>query len=114
MKAIAKIEGREGLWMVDKPIPTCGENDILIKVRKTSICGTDLHLYKWDAWAQKTLPLGSTIGHEFVGNIVEIGKNVEGFSLGQRVSAEGHLTCGKCKYCLEGRRVLCPQTQVLV
>ncbi len=96
--------------MEDVPMPTPGPDDLLIKIRKTSICGTDLHLYKWDAWAAKNLPLPAIIGHEFVGEIVEVGKHVHGFSVGQRISGEGHLTCGDCRFCRMGRRVLCPNT----
>lgn len=110
MKAIVKLHPTEGLWMEEREIPSYGDHDVLIKVKKTSICGTDLHLYHWDAWAAKTLPLHSIIGHEFIGEIVEIGKNVKMLRKGMRVSAEGHLTCGCCYQCLTGRRVLCPQT----
>ncbi len=110
MKAIVKKEAREGLWMEDVPMPKFGENDILIKTIKTSICGTDMHLYHWDEWAAKTLPVPSIVGHEFVGKIVEMGKNVKGFKVGDRVSGEGHITCGQCRMCRTGRRVLCPKT----
>jgi len=110
MKAIVKKEAREGLWMIDVPKPRCGESDVLIKIEKTSICGTDVHLYKWDAWAQKTLPVPSIIGHEFAGRVVEIGRLVKGFKVGDRVSGEGHLTCGRCRQCQTGQRVLCPNT----
>lgn len=110
MKAILKKEPREGLWMEEVSMPECGDNDLLIKTRKTSICGTDIHLYQWDEWAEKTLPVPSIIGHEFVGQIVEIGKNVKGFKVGDRVSGEGHITCGQCRMCRTGRRVLCPKT----
>lgn len=110
MKAILKKEPREGLWMEEVPLPKFGDKDLLIKTIKTSICGTDIHLYLWDEWAQKTLPVPSIIGHEFVGQIVEIGKNVKGFKVGDRVSGEGHITCGQCRMCRTGRRVLCPKT----
>ncbi len=110
MKAILKKEPREGLSMEEVPMPEFGDNDLLIKTIKTSICGTDIHLYLWDEWAQKTLPVPSIIGHEFVGQIVEIGKNVKGFKIGDRVSGEGHITCGQCRMCRTGRRVLCPKT----
>lgn len=110
MKAIVKVKPETGAWMIDVPVPKIGESDLLIKVKQASICGTDVHLYKWDEWARKTLPVGSTIGHEFVGEIVEMGSAVKGFSLGQRVSAEGHITCGHCRFCQTGKRVLCPNT----
>lgn len=110
MKAILKKEPKEGLWMEDVPMPSMGENDLLIKTIKTSICGTDVHLYLWDEWAQKTLPLHSIIGHEFVGEVVDIGRNVKGFKKGDRVSGEGHITCGECRFCRTGMRVLCPKT----
>ncbi|MCH9609484.1 MAG: L-threonine 3-dehydrogenase [Chlamydiales bacterium] len=110
MKAIVKKEPKEGVWVEDVPIPVIGEDDLLIKIEKTSICGTDVHLYKWDEWASKTLPVPSTIGHEFVGRVVEIGKNVKGFKEGDRVSGEGHITCGRCYQCRIGKRVLCPHT----
>lgn len=110
MKAIIKKHPKEGAWMEDVPMPEMGDNDLLIKVRKTSICGTDIHLYKWDEWAAKTLPVGSIIGHEFVGEVVDMGRNVKGFKKGERVSGEGHITCGQCYMCQTGRRVLCPRT----
>ncbi len=110
MKAIVKTKPEQGVWLEDVEIPTCGEKELLIKIEKTSICGTDIHLYLWDEWAAKTLPVPSTIGHEFVGRIVEVGKNVKGFAKGDRVSGEGHITCGNCYSCRTGRRVLCPNT----
>lgn len=110
MKAILKKEAREGLWMEDVPMPEVGDNDLLIKTIKTSICGTDIHLYLWDEWAEKTLPVPSIIGHEFVGKIVDMGKNVTGYKIGDRVSGEGHITCGQCHMCRTGHRVLCPNT----
>ncbi|MEZ5314648.1 MAG: L-threonine 3-dehydrogenase [Chlamydiales bacterium] len=110
MKAILKKEPREGLWIEEVPMPNFGENDLLIKTLKTSICGTDIHLYLWDEWAKKVLPVPSIIGHEFVGKVVAVGKHVQGFKIGDRVSGEGHLTCGRCYMCQTGRRVLCPQT----
>lgn len=110
MKAIIKKEARIGIWMEDVPVPKVGENDVLVKIINTSICGTDMHLYLWDEWAAKTLPIPSIIGHEFVGRIVEMGRNVKGFKVGDRVSGEGHLTCGECFACRTGRRVLCPKT----
>lgn len=111
MKAIVKKEAAPGLWLEEVPKPKPGPRDLLIKIRKTSICGTDMHLYKWDEWAQKTLPVPSIVGHEFAGEVAEVGASVEGFSVGDRVSGEGHLTCGRCRLCLTGQRVLCPQTR---
>jgi threonine 3-dehydrogenase len=93
------------------PLPTVGVNDVLIKIRKTAICGTDVHIYKWDEWAQKTIPVPLTIGHEFVGEIVEMGENVHDFKVGDLVSGEGHVVCGRCRNCLAGRRHLCAHTQ---
>ena len=110
MKAIVKKEPKVGLWLEERPVPKISPNDLLIKIEKTAICGTDLHLYEWDAWAQKNLPLGSIIGHEFSGKVVKIGDRVSNFKIGQRVSGEGHITCGKCRPCLLGQKVLCPQT----
>ncbi|MCC5831760.1 MAG: L-threonine 3-dehydrogenase [Chlamydiales bacterium] len=110
MKAILKNAPREGVVMEEVPMPKFGDNDLLIKTIKTSICGTDVHLYLWDEWARKTLPVPSIIGHEFVGRIVDMGKNVKGFKVGDRVSGEGHITCGQCRMCRTGRRVLCPKT----
>ena len=110
MKAIIKKEAREGVWMDDVKIPQPGDNDLLIKVSKTSICGTDVHLYLWDEWAAKTLPVPSIIGHEFVGVIAGMGSNVKGYKEGDRVSGEGHITCGHCYQCRMGMRVLCPNT----
>jgi threonine 3-dehydrogenase len=107
MKALVKKEKKEGLWLEDVPVPEIGINDILIKVLKTSICGTDVHIYNWDAWAQKTIPAPMTIGHEFVGAIVKMGDNVYDFKIGDIVSAEGHVVCGHCRNCMAGRRHLC-------
>jgi len=107
MKALVKKEAKEGLWMEDVPVPGIGINDILIKVLKTSICGTDVHIYNWDQWAQKTIKTPMTIGHEFVGEIVEMGANVHDFKIGDIVSAEGHVVCGRCRNCMAGRRHLC-------
>lgn len=107
MKALVKQEAKEGLWLQDVPEPQIGINDVLIKVEKTSICGTDVHIYNWDKWAQKTIKPPMVIGHEFVGNIVEMGSNVRDFKIGDRVSAEGHVVCGHCRNCLAGRRHLC-------
>ncbi len=107
MKALVKQQAREGLWLEDVPVPKIGINDVLIKVLKTSICGTDVHIYKWDEWAQKTIHPPMVIGHEFVGRIVEMGSNVHDFNVGDIVSAEGHVVCGRCRNCLAGRRHLC-------
>jgi len=110
MKALVKAEAREGLWLQDVPIPEVGINDVLIKVLRTAICGTDIHIYSWDEWAQKTIPIPMIIGHEFVGEILEIGSNVNDFTTGQIVSGEGHVVCGRCRNCMAGRRHLCAHT----
>lgn len=110
MKALVKRHAEKGLWLEDVPKPTIGINDVLIKVLKTGICGTDLHIYKWDAWAQKTVPVPMVVGHEFVGEIVEVGSNVGVFEPGQIVSGEGHVVCGHCRNCMAGRRHLCAET----
>jgi len=111
MKALVKKKAAVGLWLDEVPIPTIGINDVLVKVLRTGICGTDLHIYKWDAWAQKTIPVPLVVGHEFVGQIVEIGSNVKDFRRGDIVSGEGHVVCGRCRNCLAGRRHLCKDTQ---
>jgi threonine 3-dehydrogenase len=111
MKALVKAEAKPGLWLQDMPAPSIGINDVLIRVHKTGICGTDLHIYKWDAWAQKTIPVPMVVGHEFVGEVVEIGSNVNDFRRGDIVSAEGHVVCGRCRNCLAGRRHLCADTK---
>ncbi len=111
MKALIKKHSEVGIWMDDVPMPTVGINDVLIKVQKTGICGTDLHIYKWDAWAKKTIPVPMVVGHEFVGEIVEVGDNVHDFSPGEIVSGEGHVVCGHCRNCFAGRRHLCASTQ---
>lgn len=111
MKALVKKKAAPGLWLEDVPKPEIGINDVLIKIRKTSICGTDVHIYKWDEWAAKTIPVPLTIGHEFVGEIVELGANVHDFHVGELVSGEGHLVCGRCRNCLAGRRHLCAHTR---
>ena len=110
MKALVKAHAGRGLWLQDVPEPEVGLNDVLIKVRKTGICGTDLHIYQWDAWAQKTIPVPMTVGHEFVGKVVATGANVTDFHPGELVSAEGHVVCGRCRNCLAGRRHLCKDT----
>ena len=110
MKALVKKEAARGLWLEDVPVPTIGINDVLIKVDRAAICGTDLHIYKWDEWAAKTIPVPMVVGHEFVGEIVEIGSNVNDFAPGMLVSGEGHVVCGRCRNCLAGRRHLCAHT----
>lgn len=107
MRALMKLKSEPGIWLEDVEIPKVGPNDVLIKVKKTAICGTDIHIYNWDAWAEQHVPVPLTIGHEFVGEIVEIGKEVQGFQLGDRVSGEGHISCGFCRNCRAGRRHLC-------
>jgi threonine 3-dehydrogenase len=111
MKALVKRRAEQGLWLEDVPEPKIGINDVLIRVHKTGICGTDLHIYKWDAWAAKTIHVPMVIGHEFVGEIVEVGANVSDFFPGQIVSGEGHVVCGRCRNCLAGRRHLCALTK---
>ncbi len=107
MKALVKSKAERGLWLEDIAEPTIGINDVLIKVLYTGICGTDVHIYQWDDWAQKTIPVPMAIGHEFVGEIVEVGSNVNDFARGDIVSGEGHVVCGRCRNCLAGRRHLC-------
>jgi threonine 3-dehydrogenase len=111
MQALVKRKSEPGLWLEDVPEPEIGLNDVLIRVDRTGICGTDVHIYKWDAWAQKTIPVPMVVGHEFVGEIVEVGSNVKDFSPGQIVSGEGHVVCGRCRNCLAGRRHLCADTK---
>ena len=111
MKALVKKYPREGLWMDELPIPEIGINDVLIKITKTSICGTDVHIWNWDEWARKTIPVPMTIGHEFVGIVAAIGANVHDLEIGDVVSGEGHIVCGRCRNCLAGRRHLCASTQ---
>ncbi len=110
MKALVKAKAQEGIWLQDMPRPKIGHNDLLIQVKKTAICGTDIHIYNWDEWAQKTIPVPMTVGHEFVGVVAEIGSEVQGFKVGDRVSGEGHITCGHCRNCRAGRRHLCRNT----
>ncbi len=107
MRALVKAQAAEGLWLEDVPEPEIGVNDVLIRVRKTGICGTDLHIYGWDAWAQKTIPVPMVVGHEFVGEVAAVGSNVSDFQVGDLVSGEGHVVCGRCRNCLAGRRHLC-------
>jgi threonine 3-dehydrogenase len=111
MKALVKKKAEPGLWLEEVPVPVVGINDVLIEVLRTGICGTDLHIYNWDAWAQKTIPVPLVVGHEFVGRIVEVGSNVTGFHPGEIVSGEGHVVCGRCRNCLAGRRHLCKDTK---
>ncbi|KJZ16139.1 L-threonine 3-dehydrogenase [Marinomonas sp. SBI22] len=110
MKTLAKTQNKPGIWMTESEKPQCGHNDVLIKIKKTAICGTDMHIYHWDDWAQSTIPVPMTVGHEFVGEIAEIGPEVSGFNIGDRVSGEGHITCGHCRNCRAGRRHLCRET----
>jgi threonine 3-dehydrogenase len=110
MKAIVKSKAEEGLWLEDVPEPEIGINDVLIRVLKTGICGTDVHIYNWDAWAQQTIKIPTVLGHEIVGEIVEVGSNVNDFYAGDIVSVEGHLVCGRCRNCLAGRRAKCANT----
>jgi threonine 3-dehydrogenase len=107
VKALVKAKREPGLWMEDVPEPVPGDGDVLIRVRKTSICGTDLHILHWDEWAQRTIPVPMVVGHEFMGEIVELGATVEGLEVGQRVAGEGHITCGHCRNCKGGRREFC-------
>ncbi|NQU58368.1 MAG: L-threonine 3-dehydrogenase [Rhodospirillales bacterium] len=110
MKALVKKKSEPGIWMEDAPMPHVGHNDVLIKIGKTAICGTDVHIYNWDAWSQATIPVPMIIGHEFIGEIVEMGVEVQGLKIGQRVSGEGHITCRHCRNCRAGRRHLCRNT----
>lgn len=111
MKALVKSKREVGLWLEDVPEPEYGINDVLIRIDRTGICGTDMHIYQWDAWAQKTIPVPMTVGHEFVGEIVAVGSNVTDFHPGEIVSGEGHVVCGRCRNCLAGRRHLCAHTK---
>jgi threonine 3-dehydrogenase len=110
MKALVKARAEPGIWMQEVPEPKVGHNDVLIKVHRSAICGTDMHIYNWDAWAQKSVPVPMAVGHEYAGEIVEIGSEVYGFKVGDRVSGEGHITCGHCRNCRAGRRHLCRNT----
>ncbi len=107
MKALVKARPEQGLWLEDVPEPEYGINDVLIRVRKTGICGTDLHIYDWDPWAQRTIPVPMVVGHEFVGEVADFGSNVSDFAIGDLVSGEGHVVCGRCRNCMAGRRHLC-------
>jgi len=110
MKALVKAKPEPGLWLEDIEEPSVGPNDVLVRVRKTSICGTDLHIEAWDEWAQRTIPVPMAIGHEFMGTVAAIGPEVAGLEVGQRVSAEGHIVCGRCRNCQAGNRHLCIRT----
>ena len=111
MKALVKAKAERGIWMQDIPMPEVGHNDVLIRVNRSAICGTDIHIYQWDDWARHTIPVPLAVGHEFSGTIVECGIEVRGFEPGDRVSAEGHITCGVCRNCRAGRRHLCMNTK---
>jgi len=110
MKALVKARAEPGIWMQDVPEPAVGHNDVLIKIHRSAICGTDMHIFNWDAWAQKTIPVPMAVGHEYSGEIVEVGSEVRGVKTGDRVSGEGHITCGHCRNCRAGRRHLCRNT----
>lgn len=110
MKALVKSKAEKGIWMEDVPVPEISPNDVLIKVFKSSICGTDLHIYSWDEWAQKTIPIGMTIGHEYVGHVARVGSEVSEFKEGDRVTGEGHIACGHCRNCRRGRQHICETT----
>ena len=110
MNALVKKYPKPGLWLEEVDVPEVGDFEVLIKMKKTAICGTDVHIYNWDEWSQATIPVPMTVGHEFVGEIVEIGKNVSGYKIGDLVSGEGHIVCGHCRNCLAGRRHLCKNT----
>ncbi|WP_437613322.1 L-threonine 3-dehydrogenase [Erwinia sp. V71] len=107
MKALAKLHAQPGIWQTDAPVPQPGHNDLLIKICKTAICGTDVHIYNWDEWSQKTIPVPMIVGHEYVGEVVAVGQEVSGYQPGDRVSGEGHITCGHCRNCRAGRTHLC-------
>lgn len=113
MKALVKKFPEPGLWLDEVPVPEPGPNDVLIKIHKTAICGTDVHIYEWNEWAQKTIDVPMVIGHEFVGSVVAFGDNVSSMKLGELVSGEGHIVCGQCRNCMAGRRHLCPNTRGL-
>ncbi len=110
MKVLAKMKAEKGLWMTEKDIPEIGLNDVLIKIKKTAICGTDLHIYKWDEWSQKTITIGQTIGHEYVGTVAAMGAGVKHFKIGERVTGEGHIACGHCRNCRRGKKHVCENT----
>ena len=111
MKSLVKAKAEKGIWLQDTPKPEVGHNDLLIKIRKTAICGTDMHIYNWDEWSQNTIPVPMVVGHEYVGEVVGMGQEVKGFQIGDRVSGEGHITCGHCRNCRAGRVHLCRNTE---
>src|SRR5687767_14537654 len=111
MKALVKSKAEPGIWLEDVPMPEVGHNDVLIKIKKTSICGTDIHIYQWDEWAQEHIAVPLIIGHEFIGEIVDVGIEVTNFKAGDRVSGEGHISCGFCRSCRAGRRHLCRRNE---
>jgi threonine 3-dehydrogenase len=111
MKALLKKHPKPGLWLEEVPVPKVGINDVLIKIHKTAICGTDVHIWDWNAWAQRTIPVPMVVGHEFVGTVAAMGSNVHDFEVGDIVSGEGHIVCGRCRNCLAGRRHLCKDTR---
>ncbi|GFD69000.1 L-threonine 3-dehydrogenase [Alteromonas sp. KUL106] len=111
MKSLVKAKAEKGIWLQDTPKPEVGHNDLLIKIRKTAICGTDMHIYNWDEWSQNTIPVPMVVGHEYVGEVVGMGQEVKGFKVGDRVSGEGHITCGHCRNCRAGRVHLCRNTE---
>ncbi len=111
MKALVKAKAEPGIWLQDQPKPVIGHNDVLIQIRKSAICGTDVHIYNWDDWSSRTVPVPMTVGHEYAGVVVEIGSEVAGLKVGDRVSGEGHITCGHCRNCRAGRRHLCRNTK---
>ena len=110
MKALVKAKAEKGIWLKEVEVPEVGPNDVLIKISKTAICGTDLHIYKWDEWAQRTIPAGLTIGHEYVGHVAKVGSEVAEFKEGDRVTGEGHIACGHCRNCRRGRQHICERT----
>ena len=110
MKSLSKLKAEPGIWLTRTERPKMGHNDLLIKIKKTAICGTDIHIYNWDEWSQQTIPIPMVVGHEYAGEVVGIGLEVKGFSIGDRVSGEGHITCGHCRNCRGGRRHLCRNT----
>ncbi|MBZ0121132.1 MAG: L-threonine 3-dehydrogenase [Sandaracinaceae bacterium] len=110
MRALVKSRSEPGIWMQEQPVPEIGPNDLLVEITKTAICGTDIHIYNWDDWAQRTIPVPMTVGHEFAGRVAKVGTHVAGFAVGDRVSGEGHITCGHCRNCRAGKRQLCRNT----
>src|SRR5438045_6612396 len=110
MRTPAKTRGEPGIWLAEAPTPAVGPNDVRIRIRKTAICGTDMHIFNWDDWAQKTIPVPMTVGHEYVGVVEAMGDEVRGLRIGQRVSGEGHIVCGHCRNCRAGRRHPCRKT----